>query len=147
MWKFILLGVLLLIAWLLFTRLSLQFLYTDEFYAYFKVYFIKIRLLTDKNQVDLKQFSAKGISKKAGKDKKRKPSKRKTRVNLKTRQDQFTEMIDSVKLVSYLIKAGIEKFLRYLKIKGCAFYAYCRIRRRCQDGNTIRGWPCRLCNI
>lgn len=122
MWKFILLGVLLLFAWLLFTRLSLQFLYTDEFYAYFKVYFIKIRLFKDKNQVDLKQFSAKGISKKLEKDKKKEAKQKKnTGKSKKTGKDQFTEMIDSVKLVSYLIKAGIEKFLRYLKIKVARF--------------------------
>ena len=69
MWKFILLGVLLFLLWLMVTKLSLQLLYTDQFYVYLKVYFLRFRLSPKKQRVNLKQFSAKGIKQKLNKDK------------------------------------------------------------------------------
>ncbi|MCI8589945.1 MAG: hypothetical protein HFE77_04460 [Clostridiales bacterium] len=120
MWKFILLGVLLFFAWLLCTKLSLQLLYTDQFYVYLKVYFLRFRLSPKKQKLNLKQFSAKGIQQKLTKDKqKQAKAQQKKQEKQKDEDDKksFATILDTVQMVAQIIKAIKDRFFRYLKIK------------------------------
>ncbi|MCI8331909.1 MAG: hypothetical protein HFE78_03700, partial [Clostridiales bacterium] len=124
MWKFILLGVLLLLLWLMCTKLSLHLFYTDQLYVDLQVYFFHFRLSPKKQKIDLKQFSAKGIQQKLNKDKQKQAKaqqKKKEKQKKEDNKQSFADVFDTVKMVAHIIKKIKDRFFCYLKVKINAF--------------------------